>query len=154
MSMALSSISIKSDDNVHRGINFTVRQWLLELPTLEIRSCHWQSTFVGDDLVDLDTTGSSNDELGLGVVDALLDLQRSESSENDLCGGGIKIMCMDNENSWSGIACMTVQSPPHCSFDIPTYTVGNAETGTCKHRNQGLGNHGHYLKQKMWGRKI
>lgn len=51
------------------------------------RNCQGQNTFVRDDLVDLDTAGSSDDQLGLGVVDTLLDLQRSESSKDDLCGG-------------------------------------------------------------------
>jgi hypothetical protein len=59
---------------------------------------------------------------------------------------GIKIMRVDSEYSWSGIASTTVQSPPHCSFDTPTYAVSNSETGTCKHRNQGLRNHGHCLE--------
>jgi hypothetical protein len=43
-------------------------------------------TFVGDDLVDLDTTRTPDDELGLGIIDALLDLQGSKASKDDLCG--------------------------------------------------------------------
>ena len=62
----------------------------LKLQTLVNRVCPCHNTFVGDDLVDLDTAGSSDDQLGLGVADALLDLQRSESSKDDLCGGNDK----------------------------------------------------------------
>ena len=41
-------------------------------------------TFVRDNLVDLDTAGTPNDQLWLAVVDTLLNLQGGESSKDDL----------------------------------------------------------------------
>lgn len=60
-----------------------------------------QHLFVRDDLVDLDTAGSSDDQLGLGVVDTLLDLQRSESSKDDAVSNSEAGTCKHrNQGLW------------------------------------------------------
>lgn len=46
--------------------------------------CDDRNTFVGNDLVDFNATGASDNQLGSAVVDAFLDLQGGESSKNNL----------------------------------------------------------------------